>query len=167
MICFESGLKRLSRTDVFVVVDTMVFLKALGGISPSSEALDCIKKICNRIALSTEIRREYKCKATAEGMTSLILMRKIKELERVDKTKNIHQAELNNARTLIDSENLPLPTDTYDHKFFEVAIACRARYIITTDFGSLVLNPYDHNPVNIRIVEPTQYMNENCQNNIS
>jgi predicted nucleic acid-binding protein len=140
----------------------MVFLKALGGVSPYSEALDCLKEICNRIASTTEILREYKCKVTAEGMTSVILMRKMKELERIGKTKDVYQTQLNHARTLIQRANLPLPTDSFDHKFFVAAIACKARYIITTDPGSLALSPYNHPPINMKIVKPTEYVTENC-----
>lgn len=156
-----NGLKRLMKPDVFVVVDTMVFLKALGGIDPYSEALDCIKKICNRIALSTEIHREYKCKVTSEGMTFLILERKIKELERVGKTKDVHRTNLDNAKARITNEHLPLPTDTFDNKFVEAAVACGARYIITTDPSLLTLDPYDDNTLHMRIVEPSRYTSEN------
>lgn len=147
---------------MFVVMDTMVFLKALGEISPYSEALNCLKKICNRIAITTEILREYKCKVTAEGMTSVILMRKIRELERIGKIKDVYRTQLNHAKTLIQTTNLPLPTDSFDHKFFEAAIACKARYIVTTDPGSLNLNPYNHPPADMKIVTPTEYTIENC-----
>lgn len=163
MNSFESGRRRLGRPDVFVVIDTMVFLKGIAGISPCSEALSCLKKICNRIALTSEIRREYKCKVTAEGMTSLILMRKMRELERLSKTKDIHQTQLNQAKTTIEKEHLPLPADTHDHKFFEAAIACSARYIITSDHSSLALDPYARSPADIRIVKPTTYTHENCE----
>jgi predicted nucleic acid-binding protein len=147
---------------VFVVVDTMVLLKALGNIKPYSEALDCIKKVCNRIALSTEIHREYKCKVTSEGMTYTILERKIKELERIGKTKEVHRTDLDHAKTRIQNGNLPLPTDTFDHKFVEAAIACGAEYIITTDPSLLALDPYDHDTTHFRIVEPSRYTLENC-----
>jgi len=147
---------------VFVVIDTMAFLKALGDISPFSDALNCLVKICNKIAITTEVLREYKCKVTAEGMTNVILMRKIKDLERIGKTKEVHRTQLNHAKTLIQTANLPLPTDSFDHKFFEAAIACKARYIVTTDPGSLNLNPYNHPPVDMKIVTPTEYIIENC-----
>jgi len=143
-------------------MDTMAFLKALGDISPFSDALNCLMKICNRIAITREVLREYKCKVTAEGMTNIILMRKIKELERIGKTKEVYRTQLNQARTLIQTANLPLPTDSFDHKFFEAGIACNARYIITSDRGSLDLNPYDHPPINMKIVTPTEYVSENC-----
>ena len=162
MTSFESGLRRLSKTDVFVVIDTMVFLKALGGISPHSEALDCLKRICNRIVSTTGVLREYKCKVTAEGMTTIILFRKIKELERIGKIKDVHRTQLDQAKTLIRTEELPLPTDSFDHKFFEAAIACKARYIITTDPSSLDLNPYCHSSIDMKIVTPEAYVSENC-----
>jgi len=156
----------LTRPDIFVVVDTMVFLKALGDVNPYSDALNCIKRICNRIALSTEIHREYKCKVTSEGMTFLILERKIKELERLGKTKDVRRTDLDNARARILCEHLPLPTDAFDNKFIEAAVACGARYVITTDPSLLTLDPYEHDAVNIRIVEPHTYTLENCGNTI-
>jgi putative PIN family toxin of toxin-antitoxin system len=157
-----NGLKKLTRPDVFVVVDTMVFLKGLGNVKPHSEALDCIKKVCNRIALSTEIHREYKCKVTSEGMTSTILERKIKELERMGKTRDVHRVEIDRAQARIREEDLRLPTDAFDHKFIITAIACGASYIITTDPSLLVLDPYHYNTLPIRVVEPITYVSDNC-----
>jgi predicted nucleic acid-binding protein len=161
-----NGLKRLTRPDIFIVVDTMVFLKALGDVNPYSDALDCIKRICNRIALSTEIHREYKCKVTSEGMTFLILERKIKELERLGKTKDVRRTDLDNAKASILRKHLPLPTDAFDNKFIEAAVACGARYVITTDPSLLSLDPYEHDGLNLRIVEPHTYTLENCDNTI-
>jgi predicted nucleic acid-binding protein len=92
----------------------------------------------------------------------MILERKVKELERVGKTKDVHRTNLGNAKARIANENLPLPTDTFDHKFIEAAVACGARYIITTDPSLLVLDPYDHDAVHLRIVEPSRYVLENC-----
>jgi predicted nucleic acid-binding protein len=160
-----SGLRKLSRPDVFIVVDTMVLLKALADILPFSDTLECIRKKCDRIVLSTNILREYKCKATAEGMTLFILLRKVKELQRIGKTRRINHTQIEYAKSLIEREKLPLPSDKFDHKFFEAAIACNAKYIITADNGSLALDPYDHNSVYIRIVDPIRYTQENCPNN--
>jgi predicted nucleic acid-binding protein len=99
-------------------------------------------------------------------MTSFILTRKIKELERIDKTKGVFRVQIEKAKSTIKKENLPLPADTDDHKFFEAAIACSARYIITTDHSSLDLDPYDHNLMHMRIVKPVQYTAENCQSDL-
>lgn len=99
-------------------------------------------------------------------MTFLILERKIKELERLGKTKDVRRTDLDNARARILCEHLPLPTDAFDNKFIEAAVACGARYVITTDPSLLTLDPYEHDAVNIRIVEPHTYTLENCGNTI-
>jgi putative PIN family toxin of toxin-antitoxin system len=142
---------------VCVIFDTYVFLKALGQQEPHRDAMEHFMKVSHTMRYSTEILNEYKSKTSCEGMTVLFLLRKVMELERSGKLKKIKVTLLEQSSELIRDNHCQMPNDRYDDKFVVAAIACKARFVVTTDNGMLDLNPYRCDRVGVEFIEPASY----------
>lgn len=138
----------------------MIFLRALAGKPPSVIVLEKIKEICNKILISSPIAKELRSKAYVEGMSSLIILRKLKEFRQIKKLKKCKKTSIDKARKLIDSENCKKPTDRSDLKFIEAALAEKA-ILITKDHVLLNLNPYNCGKISLRIISPEEYLSRN------
>jgi predicted nucleic acid-binding protein len=150
-----NGLRVL--TKVPVVADAMVLLRMLADKSPYAEVLNVIREKCNKIVFSTSIRREWATKAYAEGMSAAIVIRKLEELNQINKLKKSNKTSIDKARRLISTKKCGKPSDTDDLKYIEVALAEKA-IIITRDHVLLDLNPYRCGQVNLEIRTPENYL---------
>ena len=135
----------------------MVLLRALAGKSPHVDVLERIKEICNKVLFSTPILREWICKAFAEGMTSVILLRKLEEIRKDNKMKKCGGTSIDKARKMINRQRCMKPTDRDDLKFVEVALATGA-VLVTCDPHLLVLNPYVCGRRRLKIMTPEDYL---------
>ena len=147
-----SGLKASRRhSELYVVLDTCVLLRALGDVVPYTEVRERMASKGDIVAVSKDILKEYRGKAKKEGMTPLILQRKLQELENAGKLRNIPRSKVELVR--IERK----PNDPKDEKFLAVAAAIRARCIISIDPHLLDLDPYECDRMQIRILRPEDY----------
>lgn len=135
----------------------MVLLRMFSGKPPYIDVLEKIKEKCNRIVFSTSINKEWRSKAHAEGMSALIILRKLEELEQIKKLKKCKQTLIGKAQKLIQTKKCRKPTDHDDLKFVEVALAEKA-ILITKDRVLLSLNPYNCGKITLKIVSPEDYL---------
>ena len=141
---------------MYIVVDTHVFNRALGGISEYWDVLERIREQCNIIACSKEIIKEYLGRARSGGMEQLIVQRKIEDLKQIKKVKVFKKSKC-------DHVNLrKIPSHQPDEKFVRVAVASSARYIISKNKHLTDLNPYDFEDTHIEIIEPKEYLQKDC-----
>lgn len=144
----------------FVVFDTNSLLRAFNKISPHSDALQRLRLICDRIAISNPIKKEFLSKLHRFGLSIILFEGGLAELSRLSKIKRITRTRLIKARQKIEENHLPLPNDRWDHKFIEAALAVHASCIITTDSGLLSMDPYIYDRSmgsTIRIIRPEYY----------
>lgn len=151
---------------IFVVFDTWALLNAFKNIDPYANALDTLDIVCDKMAVSQPIMKEFHNKLHSTGLTLVLFTKKLSELLGKGKIVKIKRTNLTKARRKIRDNNLLLPNDSDDHKFIEAAIAVHARYIITTDNGMLSMNPYkyDNNAI-IEIITPSDYTERRRQRN--
>lgn len=150
-----NGLRVLTKTPV--VLDTMIFLRMFSEKSAYSDILRKIMKNCNKIIVSTKIVKEWRSKSNTMGMSSVIILRKLKELSEVHKIKKCTEASIDKVRRLINEKRCKRPNDKYDMKFIEVAIASRA-FLLTEDHHLLDLEPYNCGKKNLRIMSSSDYL---------
>ena len=144
----------------YIIVDTGVFIRALGRIDECEDFLNAFcEKYDDKIVFTTKIKREYRNKISLGGFTFDIFNRYVKELKRNGKIKEIEQSKID--RIDLSSCKKPKPGGRDDMKFIEAAMAAKASCIITRDRGHLlVLDPYKCNDHLIRICPPEKYVAE-------
>lgn len=125
--------------------------------SPYVNVLEKIKEICNKILISTSITKEWRSKAYTQGMSSLIILRNLHELDQIEKLKKCSKTSIVKAARLMDSEKCKRPTDQDNLKFLEVALAGKA-ILITDDRVLLNLNPYNCGKTKLRILPPEEFL---------
>lgn len=140
-----------------MVLDTMVLLRMFTDKSPYVDVLERIKEKCNKIVFSTPIHKEWRSKAYAEGMSALLVIRKLEELRQINKLKKCKKTLIDEARKLIESKKCRKPTDHDDLKFVEVALAEKA-ILISKDSHLLNLNPYNCGEIDLKIISPEDYL---------
>ena len=138
-----------------VVLDTCVTIRALGNAGKYRELRESIVKKCDKIAFSKEIRKEWIGQTAKAGMSPSFLIAQLEKLESVGKLKFIGKSKLQ----LVELNRRP--TDKYDEKFLTIALATKAKCIITTDPHLLELDPYKWNGTDMRIFRPEDYRNLN------
>src|SRR5574341_1180131 len=148
---------RIRITMRLIVVDTGVFIRALGRVGDFENFLQAIlKKSDDKIVFTTEIMKEYRYKVGLGGFTFPIFERKEKFITK-NKIKYIEQSKLDR----IDISSCKKPDDKSDIKFIRAALASNAACIITIDRGHLLtLDPYECNEHLIRICKPEKYVSE-------
>lgn len=152
MSCLTNGRKVSKRTSqLYVVLDTCVAIRALGERSQYHQLREAIVKKCDVIASSREIVKEWDGKAGKTGMTALILRRKMQELKDIRKITIVEKSRLQ----LVELERAA--DDKYDNKFLTVGMAVKAGCIISTDHRLLQLDPYKYDQTQMRIVRPNEY----------
>ena len=109
--------------------------------------------------ISTPIVKEWISKANAEGMSSFIILRKLKEIGQNKKLKKCNETSIEKARKLIVSKKCKKPTDRDDLKFIEVALAAKA-ILVTKDRAVLNLDPYICGRIRLTIISPEDYLLE-------
>ena len=142
-----------------IVVDTCVFIRALGRVDGFEDFLEAIFKCDDKIVFTTEIVKEYRYHVGIGGFTFRIFQRKIEdEFRRKNKIKGIEKSKLDR----IDLSSCKKTDDKSDIKFIKAALASNAACIITLDRGHLLaLDPYECNDHLIRICRPEKYVNKN------
>lgn len=142
-----------------IVVDTGVFIRALGRVDDFEDFLHALFKCDDKIVLTPEILKEYRSKLRLGGFTVRIFERKIQEeFRRKNKIKDIEKSKLDR----VDLSSCKKPNDKFDIKFIKAGLASNAACIITIDRGHLLsLDPYKCNDHLIRICKPEKYVNEN------
>jgi predicted nucleic acid-binding protein len=141
-----------------IVVDTGVFVRALGRVSGYESFLDVLQEKCeDRIVCTTEIRKEYRGKVRISGLPFDIFVRKVREeLKKKDKIKMIGKSQLDK----VNLSSCKKLSDKYDVKIIKAAIAARAACIITIDYVLLGFDPYTCERHLVRICTPQQYVDE-------
>jgi predicted nucleic acid-binding protein len=141
-----------------IVVDTGVFVQALGRVSGFENFLDVLQeKYEDRIVCTTEIKKEYRGKVRISGLPFDIFARKVREeLKKKNKIKMIGKSQLDK----VDISSCKKLSDKYDVKIIKAAIAARAACIITLDHVLLGFDPYKCEKHLVRICLPEKYVNE-------
>ena len=141
-----------------IVVDTGVFVQALGRVSGFEDFLDVLQgKYEDRIVCTTEIKKEYRGKVRISGLPFDIFARKVREeLKNKNKIKMIGKSQLDK----VDLSSCKKLSDKYDVKIIKAAIAARAACIITLDYVLLGFDPYKCEKHLVRICLPEKYVNE-------
>lgn len=144
----------------YIIVDTGVFIRALGRIDEDEDFLNAFcEKYDDKIVLTTKIKKEYRNKISLGGFTLDVLDRYVKDLKRKNKIKEIGQSKID--RIDLSSCKKPKPGGKDDMKFIEAAMTAKASCIITRDRGHLLaLDPYKCNNHLIRICTPEKYVAE-------
>lgn len=142
---------------IYTIFDTYVFLRSLGKTSLFRRTLEHLHMKRHILRYSTEIEKEYTNKAGSVGFLPILTI-KLQELKRSGKFKKITKTNILKARKKIKEKELPLPADRDDVKFIEAGLASKSKYLVTTDRGMLVLDPYRHNSENMRIIKPAGYV---------
>lgn len=145
----------MTRTPV--ILDTMVLLRGLASKSPYADVLEKIKEQCNRICFTTSIAREWASKASATGMSSYILIRKLTDLKQQKKLKKCNKTSIEKINKLMTKKRCRKPKDKRDRKILEAALATKA-ILITEDRGLLILNPYTCDKISIDIMRTEEYL---------
>ncbi len=141
-----------------IVVDTGVFVQALGRVSGFENFLDVLQeKYEDRIVCTTEIKKEYRGKVRISGLPFDIFARKVREeLKKKNKIKMIGKSQLDK----VDISSCKKLSDKYDVKIIKAAIAARAACIITLDHVLLGFDPYKCEKHLVRICLPEKYVDE-------
>ncbi len=141
-----------------IVVDTGVFMRALGRVSGFEDFLDVLQEKCeDRIVCTTEIKKEYRGKVRISGLPLDIFVRKVREeLKKKNKIKIIGKSQLDK----VNINSCKKLSDKYDVKIIKAAIAARAACIITIDYVLLGFDPYKCERHLVRICTPQQYVDE-------
>lgn len=90
-------------------------------------------------------------------MSVSIVVRKLEELEQINKLKKCSQTSINKAQKLLKTKKCRKPTDDEDMKFVEAALSEKA-VIITKDKAILDLIPYRCGNVTVEIIAPEDYL---------
>ncbi len=135
----------------------MIALRMLSDRAPYRDLLQKINEKPDKIMYSAPVIKEWRTKAYAEGMTSFIILRKLEELRQNEKLKKCSQTLLINAQELIEKKKCKKPSDNFDLKYIELALAVEA-LLITEDHALLTLDPYGCGGKNFRIIKPEDYM---------
>lgn len=141
-----------------IVVDTGVFMRALGRVSGFEDFLDALQEKCeDRIVCTTEIRKEYRGKVSLTGFPFDIFVRKVREeFKKRNKIKMIGKSQLDK----VNLSSCKKLSDKYDVKIIKAAVAARAACIITIDHVLLRFDPYKCEKHSVCICTPEQYVNE-------
>jgi len=146
----------------FAVFDTNSLLRAFIKKRPFCDALEKLQEVCDKVVISRPIQKEFISKLHSAGLTSVVFNQKMSELSRMGKIKRLNKTHLLKAKREIKKQKLRLPNDKEDHKFIEAAVASSAGFLVTTDKGILILDPYRYNRTNsiIRILLPESYVHD-------
>lgn len=144
----------------YILVDTSIFIR-LKGIYQST--FDCILETCDVIAYTKEILNEYKGRARSSILFHLLPF--LRELENRGKLGFFARSlVVSRVRRHENVRRINYPPHNKDRKWIKVAIAIRAKYIISTNNHLLRLVPNRCNDDIIEIIQPFQYTNIRCSN---
>jgi predicted nucleic acid-binding protein len=115
------------------------------------------------IGWTKEIKKEYEGRTHAPSM--LILLAFIQELKTNGKLKFFDRGFINsNFRRHERVRTVHYPSHSRDKKWIRIAIAIKARYIISTDGHLLEVPPNRINRDAVETVNPERYVAERCRN---
>jgi uncharacterized protein len=129
----------------FFVVDTNCFISAnLIKDSVSAKAFD-IAILNGKIAISSEVLIEY---------TEVLYRDKLDKYLNENKRQNALKRIEKNSILFSPTEKITACRDFKDNKFLELALACKAKCIISGDSDLLILNPFRQ----IDILHPSEFI---------
>jgi len=141
-----------------ILIDTSVFIR-LKGIY--EETCDCIMETCDIIAITKEILKEYEGRAHSSPL--FLLQPFLRELKNKDKLAYFKRSLIvSRVKRHENVRRISYPAHNKDRKWIKVAIAVRAKHIISTNSHLLQLAPNRCNDDTIGIVEPSQYIEIRC-----
>ena len=141
-----------------IVTDTCVFIR-LRGIY--EEAYHCFLKSNDVICTTKEIINECQGRARASKMFHIPAF--INDLKQKKKLKILGQSYV--VARVKRQENVRTfhyPNDAKDIKFVKVAIAAKAKYLISNDPSILNLNSNRYNGEKTDNITPSTYIEKNC-----
>jgi predicted nucleic acid-binding protein len=124
------------------------------------KTLDCIMSTPDVIGSTKEIMHEYESRAYPSVLT---LQAFIQDLKNKGKWKFFNKSYIDsNFRRHGNVRPVHYPIHSRDRKWITVAIAIRARYIISTNGHLLKVSPSRINGDTIETVYPDRYVAERC-----
>ncbi len=142
----------------YILIDTCVFIR-LKGIY--KETLDCILAVCDKIACTKDIMDEYEGRAHSSPLFHLKPF--LQELENNGKLKFFPKSFVDSRlRRQENVRRINYPTHEPDKKWIKVAIAIRAKYILSTNRHLLEIASNQNNGDIIEIITPSRYTGMCC-----
>lgn len=114
------------KNKVYVVFDTNVFVRAIAGKKPESTALSTLVEVCHCLAVSDEIMDQYKSVIREYGFTALVVILEGEKLRAMGMLRHLDSEILN-------SVDLDVNVNHKDRLLVKAAVACRARYLVSSD----------------------------------
>ncbi|MCJ7423603.1 hypothetical protein MUP01_04955 [Candidatus Bathyarchaeota archaeon] len=143
----------------FILVDTCVFVRLSGAYKTT---LDCIMDTSDVIGWTNEIMNEYEGRAYPSMLT---LQAFIQDLKNKAKWKFFSRSFVDsNFRRHKSVRTVFYPHHSPDKKWVRVAVAIRARYIISTNGHLLETPPNRINGDIVENIDPSRYIAERCPN---
>jgi predicted nucleic acid-binding protein len=141
----------------YIVVDTCVLLRLEGEYFKTKK---CILTNNDVIAFSDGAMKEYVSRAYA---STIILQSFLQDLNGKGKLKHFSRSFIEaHVRRLENSRDIHYPNHSNDKKWVKLAIAVRARYILSTNRHLLELPANPCNDHRVGAVPPSDYVSIRC-----
>jgi predicted nucleic acid-binding protein len=142
----------------YVLIDTCVFTRLQGIFE---DLLTCISEVSDVIAVTKEILDEYEGRAPSK----LFVISFYQSLEKKDLVKFFNRSFLDSVlRRRQNPRKVNYPTHNPDRKWIDVAIAVKAKCVVSTNLHLLRAGPNSSNGDKIEMLEPSQYIETRCPN---